>query len=85
MSSKSKHPPKRKSAGQIINRCLLMFTWAWVSTCHPSQEDMEAVQAEIRNIAGSFAAGTVNEQSIYEALATEYGCQTGWARRDRGR
>lgn len=84
MSSKSKHPPKRKSTGQIINRCLLMFTWAWVSVCQPTREQMEAVQAEIRNVAGSFRAGTLNERSVAEALVSEYGCVTDWERRDRG-
>ena len=84
MSSKSKHPPKRNSTTKIINRCLLMFTWAWVSTCHPTPEQMKAVQDEIHNVAGSFRAGTLNEQSIVEALAEEYGCITDWERRDKG-
>ena len=85
MSSKSKKPPRRQSTQDIINRCLLMFTWAWVSTCHPTQEQMSAVQAEIFNVAGSFAAGTLNERAIVEALRDEYGCETDWERRSRGR
>lgn len=85
MSSKSKRPPQKRTTQDIINRCLLMFTWAWVSTCHPSQEEMSAVQAEIMNVAGSFAAGTLNERSIVDALREEYGLETDWARRSRGR
>ena len=85
MSGKSKRTPQKRTTQDIINRCLLMFTWAWVSTCHPSQEEMSAVQAEIFNVAGSFRAGTLNERSIVDALREEYGLETDWARRSRGR
>lgn len=85
MSSKSKRAPRKHTTQDIINRCLLMFTWAWVSTCHPTQDEMSAVQAEIMNVAGSFRAGTLNERAIVDTLKEEYGCATDWERRSRGR
>ena len=84
MSSKSKHPPKRLSPTQQMNRDLLIFLWAWVSVVRPSQEQIQAVAKEISSVSDSIRKGLVNERMIAEQLRDEYDILTDWNRRDRG-
>lgn len=84
MSSKSKHPPKRLSPTQQMNRDLLIFLWAWVSVARPSREQIQAVANEIMSVADSVRKGLVNERMIAEQLFDEYDVLTDWNRRDRG-
>lgn len=84
MSGKSKHPPKRLSSTQQMNRDLLIFLWAWVSVTRPTVEQIYAVKDEILSVAESVRKGLVNERMIAEQLAAECDVLTDWARRDRG-
>lgn len=84
MSSKSKHPPRRLSPTQQMNRDLLIFLWAWVSVARPSLDQIRAVADEIKSVAESIRKGLVNETMIAEQLFTEYDVLTDWQRRDRG-
>lgn len=82
MSSKSKKP-RRWSRTEQSNADLLLFLWAWVSTCHPSLEEILAVKAEILNVSDSVRAGNVTLDMINRQLLDECDLMTDWARRDR--
>lgn len=84
MSSKSKHPPKRLSATQQMNRDLLIFLWAWVSVTRPTVAQICAVKDEIFSLADSIRKGLVNERMIAEQLESECDILADWNRRDRG-
>ena len=84
MSSKSKHPPKRLSPTQQMNRDLLIFLWAWVSVVKPTIGQIHAVADEIKKVADSVRRGLVNERMIAEQLELECDILTDWNRRDRG-
>ena len=84
MSSKSKHPPKRLSPTQQMNRDLLIFLWAWVSVTKPTVMQIRAVADEIKKVADSVRRGLVNETMIARQLEDEFGVYTDWNRRDRG-
>lgn len=84
MSSKSKHPPKRLSSTQQMNRDLLIFLWAWVSVTKPTVMQIRAVADEIKTVADSVRRGLVNETMIARQLEDEFGVYTDWNRRDRG-
>ena len=84
MSSKSKHPPKRLSPTQQMNRDLLIFLWAWVSVTKPTIVQIHAVADEIKKVADSVRRGLVNETMIARQLEDEFGVFTDWNRRDRG-
>lgn len=83
MSNKSKRP-KRWSRTEQSNADLLVFLWAWVSTCHPSVEEILAVKAEILNVSESVRAGNLTLDMINRQLLDECQLLTDWARRDRG-
>lgn len=83
MSSKSKKP-KRWSRTEQSNADLLVFLWAWVSTCHPSLEEILAVKREILNVSDSVRQGNVTLDMINRQLLDECDLMTDWARRDRG-
>ena len=84
MSNKSKHPPKRLSPTQQMNRDLLIFLWAWVSVTKPTIGQIHAVADEIKKVADSIRRGLVNERMIAEQLREEFDVFTDWTRRDRG-
>ena len=84
MSSKSKHPPRRLSPTQQMNRDLLIFLWAWVSVTKPSIAQIHAVADEIKKVADSVRQGLVTEQMIAEQLRDEFDVFTDWTKRDRG-
>lgn len=84
MSSKSKHPPKRLSPTQQMNRDLLIFLWAWVSVTKPTIDQIHAVADEIMKVADSVRRGLVNETMIARQLEEEFDVFTDWTRRDRG-
>lgn len=83
MSNKSKKP-KRWSRTEQSNADLLVFLWAWVSTCHPTLEEILAVKAEILNVSDSVRQGNVTLDMINRQLLDECDLMTDWARRDRG-
>ena len=84
MSSKSKHPPRRLSPTQQMNRDLLIFLWAGVSVTKPTVVQIHAVADEIKKVAESVRLGLVNERMIAEQLREEFDIFTDWTRRDRG-
>lgn len=84
MSSKSKHPPRRLSPTQQMNRDLLIFLWAWVSVAKPNIAQIHAVADEIKKVADSVRLGLVNERMIAEQLRDEFDVFTDWTKRDRG-
>lgn len=61
-----------------------MFLWAWVSTCHPTLEEILAVKREILNVSDSVRQGNVTLDMINRQLLDECDLMTDWARRDRG-
>lgn len=83
MSNKSKKS-KRWSRTEQSNADLLVFLWAWVSTCHPSLEEILRVKAEILNVSDSVRSGNVTLDMINRQLLDECDLMTDWARRDRG-
>lgn len=85
MSSKSKRQPKRWRRAEQINADLLVFLWSWVSTCHPSVEEILAVKAEIANVSESVRRGNLTLDMINRQLLAECDLMTDWARRDRSR
>ena len=84
VSSKSKHPPKRLSPAQQMNRDLLIFLWAWANVVRPTPMQIYAVRDEILNISESIRKGNLNERMIAEQLELECDILTDWNRRDRG-
>jgi len=84
VSSKSKHPPKKKSFTRIFNEALAVFLWAWINVTHPAQDVIDAVAAEIRNVAESLSARNLSVDMIIKQLEQEHGIRTDWLRRDRG-
>ena len=83
MSSKSKRPPRRWSRTEQMNADLLIFVWAWVSTCHPDLAQIYAVKREILNVCESVRTGRVTLAMINEQLRDECDLVTDWTRRDR--
>lgn len=83
MSNKSKKA-RRWSRTEQSNADLLLFLWAWVSTCHPSLEEILAVKREILNVSDSVRRGNVTLDMINRQLLDECDLMTDWARRDRG-
>lgn len=83
MSNKSKRP-KRWSRTEQSNADLLVFLWAWVSTCHPTLEEILVVKREILNVSDSVRQGNVTLDMINRQLLDECDLMTDWARRDRG-
>ena len=84
MSGKSKRGPRRRSRAEQSNADLLVFLWAWVSTCHPDVADILRVKAEILNVSESVRAGNVTLDMINRQLLAECDLMTDWQRRDRG-
>ena len=84
MSGKSKRQPKRWSRTEQMNADLLVFLWAWVSTCHPGVEEILAVKAEILNISDSIRRGNLTLDMVNRQLMDECDLLTDWHRRDRG-
>lgn len=82
MSGKSKRPRRWNRTAQM-NADLLVFLWAWVSTCHPGVDEILAVKAEILNISDSIRRGNVTLDMINKQLLAECDLLTDWARRDR--
>jgi len=83
MSNKSKKL-RRWSRTEQSNADLLVFLWAWVSTCHPTLEEILAVKAEILNVSDSVRAGNLTLDMINRQLLDECDLMTDWSRRDRG-
>lgn len=83
MSSKSKRPPRRFNRTEQMNADLLIFLWAWVSTCSPGLAEIMAVKAEILNVCESVRTGRVTLAMINEQLRDECDLVTDWTRRDR--
>ena len=83
MSSKSSRRPRKWSRTEQMNADLLVFVWAWVSTCHPGIAEIQAVKAEILNVCESVRTGRVTLAMINRQLQDEFDLVTDWTRRNR--
>ena len=50
MSSKSKRKPKDVSMHKAVSIAMTIFVWAWMECFHPTQEDVNRMSDEVRNI-----------------------------------
>ena len=64
MSSKSKRKPRDVSMHKAVSIAMTIFVWAWMSCFHPSQEDVNRMSDEVRNL---------NIWEVKDAIKDEFG------------
>lgn len=73
MSSKSKRKPKDVSMHKAVSIAMTIFVWAWMECFHPTQEDVNRMSAEVRNIRESVGSGNLNIWMVRDAIKDEFG------------
>lgn len=73
MSSKSKRKPRDVSMHKAVSIAMTIFVWAWMSCFHPSQEDVNRMSDEVRNIRESVNSKNLNIWEVRDAIKDEFG------------
>ena len=74
MSSKSKkRRPERVSMTKAVTAAEIMFVWAWMECFHPTQEDVNRMSDEVRNIRESVNSKNLNIWEVRDAIKDEFG------------
>lgn len=75
MSSKSKK--HRRTPMMSITKATtaagVMFVWAWMECFHPTQEDVNRMSDEVRNIRESVNSKNLNIWEVRDAIKDEFG------------
>lgn len=73
MSSKSKRKPKDVSMHKAVSIAMTIFVWSWMECFNPTQEDVNKLSAEVRNIRESVGSGNLNVWMVRDAIKDEFG------------
>lgn len=73
MSSKSKRKPKDVSMHKAVSIAMTIFVWVWMECFHPSQEDVNRMSDEVRNIRESVNSKNLNIWEVKDAIKDEFG------------
>lgn len=73
MSSKSKRKPKDFSMHKAVSVAMTIFVWAWMDCFHHSQEDVNRMSDEVRNIWESVNNGNLKIWEVRDAIKDEFG------------
>lgn len=73
MSNKSKRKPKDFSMHKAVSVAMTIFVWAWMECFHPTQEDVNRMSAEVRNIRESVNSHNLNIWEVKDAIKDEFG------------
>jgi len=76
MSSKSKRKPKYVSMHKAVSIARTIFVWAWMSCFNPTQEDVNRMSDEVRNIRESVNSKNLNIWEVRDAIKDEFGWET---------
>lgn len=76
MSSKSKRKPKYVSMHKAVSIAMTIFVWAWMSCFNPTQEDVNRMSDEVRNIRESVNSKNLNIWEVRDAIKDEFGWET---------
>lgn len=73
MSSKSKREPRDVSMHKAVSIAMTIFVWSWMECFHPSQEDVNRMSDEVRNIRESVNSKNLNIWEVRDAIKDEFG------------
>lgn len=83
MSSKSKRKPKDVSMHKAVSIAMTIFVWAWMECFHPTQEDVNRMSDEVRNIRESVNSKNLNIWEVKDAIKDEFGWEYDAAKNER--
>lgn len=73
MISKCKRKLKDFSMHKAVSVAMTIFVWAWMECFHPSQEDVNRMPDEVRNIRESVNSKNLNIWEVKDAIKDEFG------------
>lgn len=67
------YPDQYEICIKAVSVAMTIFVWAWMECFHPSQEDVNRLSDEVRNIRESVNSRNLNIWEVKDAIKDEFG------------